>query len=172
LFGEHENITVINKALSDSKGIVDFHIVENAPEESGLKRRENSAYNIDDPKISTEKVDTDILDNYVNICHGVKYMKLDAEGAEIDILKGATEITRRFRPIISVEYGRPSYIAYERTKESLYEFALENEWYVTDIFGNIIPTIAIWNELCDTVYWDFFLVPNEKLKEFWLNIHA
>ena len=38
--------------------------------------------------------------------------------------------------------------------------------FTTDIFGNPIFDLSEWEECCDSVYWDYFLVPREKLAKF------
>lgn len=43
---------------------------------------------------------------------------------------------------------------------------------ITDIFGNLIPARSMWQKLCDGVYWDYFLVPEEKLEFFLTNVHV
>ena len=163
-----ENVTVINKALSDRAGKMDFYKVDNYPEESGLKKR---IYNREDARVEKIEVEVDMLDAYIGMFQNIAYIKLDAEGAEINILKGAVQCLKKYKPIISVEYGYPSYSVYGLEKDSLYEFASQNQYYITDLYGNIIFNIDVWRDVCDSVYWDWFLVPQEKIRSFLLMIH-
>lgn len=165
---DSENVTVINKALSDCTGKMDFYKVDNYPEESGLRKR---VYNREDAKVEKIEVDVDVLDAYIDAFQNVNYIKVDAEGAEISILKGAVQCLKKYRPVISVEYGYPSYSVYGLEKDSLYEFAAQNRYYITDLYGNIAVNIDIWRDVCDSVYWDWFLVPYEKIKEFLIKMH-
>jgi FkbM family methyltransferase len=163
------NITLINEALSNQSGKMEFYEVENYPEESGLQQRQ---YNNNDARVNIINVDVNVLDNYMDRFGNLKYIKLDAEGAELHILQGGLNCIQKHRPFISIEYGYPSYNAFGLKKESLYNFTVENNYYITDVFGNVILNIDIWNEVCDSVYWDFILVPIERIKEFLLKIHS
>jgi len=165
------NITMFNKALSDHAGTMSFFQVENYPEESGLKKR---AYNAKDAIVKQIQVEVETLDHYYDEFNknGISYIKLDAEGAEVSILKGASECLKQYRPIVSVEYGSPSYSAYGLTADSLYNFTLEYNYYIADLCGNIVLNLDMWREICDSVYWDYFLVPQERTKEFWLKMHS
>lgn len=163
------NVTVINKALSDCTGKMDFYKVDNYPEESGLKKR---IYNREDARVGKIVVEVDVLDAYLDVFQSISYIKLDAEGAEISILKGAVQCLKKYRPVISVEYGYPSYSVYGLEKDSLYEFAFQNQYYITDLYGNVVFNIDVWRDVCDSVYWDWFLVPYEKIKQFLMMMHS
>lgn len=168
-FGALKNVELINCALSNQQGKTTFYVVENYPEESGLKKRH---YNNLDAKVENIEVNLKMLDEYTEKFSRVDYIKLDAEGAEINILNGGKKLIEKHRPIISVEYGAPSYSVYGLTKKSLWDVAQECNYFLTDIFGNVMFTLDVWEELCDSIYWDYFLVPKEKIKEFMLNIHS
>ena len=99
------------------------------------------------------------------------YVKMDAEGAEVDILEGAAQVVSKFRPIVSTEYGGPSYSAYGRQRRSLFDLCERYNYCVADIFGNPIFDLSEWEECCDSVYWDYFLVPREKLAKFLFCLH-
>lgn len=168
-FGGEENVLLINKALSDEAGHSTFYCVENYPEESGLKVR---TYNNADAITNEIVVEVDVLDNYYKELEGIEYIKLDAEGAELSILRGGIRVISEYKPIISIEYGYPSYSAYGLTKNSLWELAESLDYYITDVFGNLMYDKETWDNCCDTVYWDYFLVPKDGFKEFCLRMHA
>lgn len=157
------NINVYNCALSNTIGDAIFNEVINYPEESGLKVRE---YNNKDAIVQEITVRVDILDNYFDEIQNLKFIKIDTEGAELNILSGGMKVINEFRPYISVEYGKPSYAAYGLKRESMYNFAKDNNYYLTDIFGNLIVDLEAWNYVCDTIYWDYILVPKEKYRDF------
>lgn len=118
-----------------------------------------------------QKVNATTLEQTASEFLKIDYIKIDAEGAEIQILNGGRNVIKKHKPIISIEYGYPSYSVYGLSKESLYDFCLSMDYNVFDIYGNIIPTLDMWLALCDTVYWDYFLVPKEKIEFFLTNIH-
>ncbi|CAD5926169.1 UDP-N-acetylglucosamine--peptide N-acetylglucosaminyltransferase 110 kDa subunit [Planktothrix agardhii] len=163
-YSSNPNVTVKQVALSSSVGKSEFLINHGAPEESGLKER---IYNNPELK-NLEKivVATDTLDNLFIDSPGVEYIKIDTEGGEIDILKGAVSLLHKFRPFISVEYGKPSYTAYGHNQDTLFLYCQKQAYVITDLFGNPIESIDIWRECVDSFYWDYYLVPQEKLSFF------
>ncbi len=164
-----ENVRLFNLALSNFNGETEFWECENYPEESGLKQR--VVYNREDARLKSIKVQVKQLDDFMDCFTRLDYIKLDAEGAEVDILEGAARVISKFRPIISTEYGGPGYGAYGRQRRSLFDLCEKNNYSVTDIFGNPIFDLSEWEECCDSVYWDYFLVPREKLAKFLFCLH-
>lgn len=154
------NTQLHNIALSDFEGQSDFCFAEGQPEESGLKQR---IYNNPKEVIPKNiKVQVRTINNYFEKIDRLSYVKIDAEGAEISILNGGEKIINKFRPFISVEYGYPSYSVYGLENVSLFNWAEKNNYYITDIYGNFIYTRELFKIACDSVYWDYFLVPMEK----------
>ena len=60
------------------------------------------------------------------------------------MLRGGREFLARHRPVLSVEYGRPSYSAYGHTADTLYEEAAITGYAVCDLFGNVFRSIDEW----------------------------
>ncbi len=116
------------------------------------------------PTLIPVKVDT--LDMHTENLRSVDYIKIDIEGGEIGCLEGATRTIDKFRPLISTEYGYPSYSVYGLTKDSLFNFASSKNYVLFDIFLNRIDTRDEWHIVCDSICWDYFLVPAEKLDVF------
>jgi hypothetical protein len=81
------------------------------------------------------------MDKFIN-----REIAIVAEGAELSILKGAVECLERFHPIISIEYGEPSYSAYGLTADSLYIFASEQNT-ILRIFAEMLCSISICGEI-------------------------
>jgi len=52
------------------------------------------------------KVQQDTLDNLISL-HSLKLIKVDVEGMELEVLKGATGLIRKHRPYIYFENDRP-----------------------------------------------------------------
>ncbi|WP_165832234.1 FkbM family methyltransferase [Caulobacter radicis] len=162
-FGGVHNVEIHQVALSNYTGEANFNFVENAAEMSGLRQRE---YFMDAPQISTIKVAIDQLDNLTDKFQKVDYIKIDVEGGEIDCLAGGKErFFKKHRPIISVEYGQPSYAAYDNSAYTLYDLATELGYELADIFGNVVVNRQMWGYICDRSAWDFFMVPSERVQE-------
>lgn len=154
------NVELHNVALSDHQGTADFVFNEGAPEESGLEER---IYN--DPslkKLTRLPCVLDTLDNYTDRLDRVDFVKIDIEGGEIDCLRGAAQTLRRFRPLISVEYGYPSYSVYKHTKHTLFDLSAKHDYVLYDLHLNLLADREDWDLACDSVYWDYFMVPAES----------
>jgi FkbM family methyltransferase len=131
--------------------------------ESGIKER---VYN-DPDNMTLEEINVSVMTlDHLNVKKKIDYIKIDTEGGEIDILNGANELINRDRPIISVEYGKPSYSVYGYEANTLWDLAKSLNYEVYDIFLNEIKTIDDWSSVCNTMYWDYILVPTEKNESF------
>jgi len=158
-FASAKNVTVHNVALSDIAGPVEFVHAVGAPEESGLRER---SYNRPGAVTPTRiEVTAERLDSHADALHGLRFIKIDVEGAEMNVLHGAVEVLSRYRPIVSVEYGRPAYGAYGHETFTLFDFAEQHGYAMYDIFGHRLDRAA-WSVACDSVYWDYFMVPLEN----------
>lgn len=160
LFANKPGIRLINAAVGKAPGTASFVINRNAPEESGLKRR---IYNNESTaNIIETTVDVITLDS-LDLDFKVDYIKIDVEGGELDILRGAHALLQRDRPLMSVEYGYPSYSAYGHQPGDLYDIAAENNYVLADMFGNIYRDRAEWLVCVDAYYWDYLMIPQEQV---------
>lgn len=164
------NVKLNNVALSDFVGDSDFTYARGTPEESGLKQRTFNMPHLADPTKIRVKVDT--LDQYTDTLKSLSYVKIDIEGGEVNCLRGATRTLSMFRPLVSCEYGSMSFVAYGTTSDDLFDFAHEHNYEMFDIFLNHLVSIEDWRASLDQVYWDFFMVPKERLDEFKQRMHA
>ncbi len=158
------NVTIHNVALSDKTGKASFTYARGTPEESGLMQKTYNFPDLADP----QKIEVTIerLDNYVGDVDSIRFLKIDIEGGEIGCLKGASIILNKFRPLMSVEYGSPGYSAYGHTKDTLFDIATEHKYVLYDLFGNRLADRETWRMACDSIYWDYFMVPIELESEF------
>ncbi len=95
-------VEVHELALCDRAGSAPFQVVEDSPMWSGLRLQ---TYPERNPRIEQITVRTDRLDNVIPADLRVDLMKIDVEGAESLVLRGATRTCRRWGPLIIVEYG-------------------------------------------------------------------
>jgi len=89
------NLHLNNCGLSEKKGTVDFYIKQSCASNSYVN-------NIDYTDIIQCQIIT--LDEYVkrNRINQVDFIKADIEGAERDMLLGASEVIKKFKPKLSI----------------------------------------------------------------------
>jgi FkbM family methyltransferase len=89
-------------ALSDEAGEASFvHVVSN-PAYSGLRERDYPGRErLETIAVRTERLDDTLPDGYVPTL-----IKVDVEGAELQVLRGARETLSRHRPVVFFEHGK------------------------------------------------------------------
>jgi Methyltransferase FkbM domain len=69
------------------------------------------------------KVRTDLLDNIVS--ERIDLIKIDVEGAELQVLRGAVNTIRKSKPVIIFEHGYGAAEYYGTTPEQVYDLLTE-----------------------------------------------
>lgn len=154
-----KNIYVHPIALSDKTGSVNFHEVYNKkyPKISNLSGEHNMGTK---PHLKTNKitVQTVTLDNFttINDIQNIELIKIDTEGSEDLILKGAVETIKKFRPVIICE------TLFNKIENSL-EDIMKSHNYLFFNFkeGRLIKVDTIQREQDNGVR-NCFFVPEEK----------
>ena len=121
-------------ALSDTSGNATFVHVENDPGYSGLRRR---IYDRPDPITSEITVRVARLDDVIPANERVAFLKIDVEGAEYHVLRGAVETIRRGRPVIVFEAGEGSTGQYGVTSRDMYRL-------ITETLDYDVSTMVRW----------------------------
>jgi FkbM family methyltransferase len=95
-----EKVNLIDKAVSDYDGVINFKINTNNTTASSIEKESNEGTSIACIKIDSyfKKYDSDI--NHVFL--------IDAEGAELDIIKGGAKFIKKHLPLIIFEYNHVS----------------------------------------------------------------
>lgn len=96
-------VTIYPYALAESNGQSTFQLVKNAPAYSGIKKRQ---YDIQNPEIEEIEVELMRLDELIPENLTIHFIKIDVEGAEYGVLKGAKELLKRDRPTLLFECGK------------------------------------------------------------------
>ncbi len=113
-----ENCHFFDVALSDKKGETTFNHVLSNPAYSGIQKRKYDRPNEEDTSI---KVQMDSLDNLIPKDAKIDLIKIDVEGGELGVLKGAKELIDRCKPVIVFEHGLGAADVYGTKPEQIYE---------------------------------------------------
>jgi FkbM family methyltransferase len=110
--------TILPIALSNTAGNATFNYVVSNPAYSGLKKRH---YDRPDEQDTTITVETARLDNMLPEDYRVDLMKIDVEGAELQVLQGAQETLGRWKPVVVFEHGMGAADCYGTQPEQVFD---------------------------------------------------
>lgn len=115
----NQKIIILPYALSDTDGQATFKHVKNSPGYSGFKKR---TYHIPFPNIEEIIVSKTSLDNIIHAAIKVDLIKIDVEGAELEVLRGAEETIKNNHPYIIFEHGLGAALHYGTKPEHVFDF--------------------------------------------------
>jgi FkbM family methyltransferase len=107
-------------ALSDMSGDkITFNRVKNAPAYSGLRQR---AYD-DLPHAEVECIEVDVrrMDDVIPANMPIDFIKIDVEGGDYHVLKGAERIIKENHPLVIFEFGIGGADHYGITPTAMYQ---------------------------------------------------
>jgi FkbM family methyltransferase len=113
------NCHFFKTALSDNKGSTSFNYVISNPSYSGILRRKYDRPEEEDTLITVE---TELLDNIIPYNTKIDFIKIDVEGAEMLVLKGAENLIKRWQPIVVFEHGLGGSDVYGTTPRQIFDF--------------------------------------------------
>lgn len=122
-YHHHSNISIHNFALADSCGTSTFQHVRSNPAYSGLKKRSyRQSEDIDEIKVERTTLDTILPSGSPHI----DFIKIDVEGGELQVLKGARGVLNRCHPVVIFEHGLGASDHYGTTPEMVYDFLADD----------------------------------------------
>lgn len=133
---EFSSARVYCLALSDQSGSAQFHYLPKSPEESGLKLHRT---HLADPGDEEFTVSVRRLDEIIPANEEIALIKIDAEGAELPIIRGGITTIRRCRPRIVFETGTNTTPFYGVGPDDIYDTI------VLDL-GMNLSTMSRWLE--------------------------
>jgi FkbM family methyltransferase len=113
------NVNLFNVALSDRTGTAEFAHDVSAPALSGFHHRPDGRRGVRQIVVRTETLDS-VLGS-----HRVDMIKIDVEGAELLVFRGATHIITRSKPVIVFEHGLGGADSYGHKPEQVFDLLVE-----------------------------------------------
>lgn len=111
--------TIYPFALSDNAGTATFNHVKNAPAYSGLEKRD---YAVSEPEIERITVEVRRLDDLIPRTQRIDFLKIDVEGGEFGVLKGARELLTTHQPVLLFECGLGASNHYGTQPKELFQY--------------------------------------------------
>jgi FkbM family methyltransferase len=110
-------VDVCQCALGESAGLAKFVLARDDPTRSGFRGQD---YPTPNERTDTIMVRVRRLDDLVPAGVSVRFIKIDVEGAEYLVLRGARETILRSHPYIAFEYGKAGIKSYGTTPEMMW----------------------------------------------------
>jgi FkbM family methyltransferase len=150
-------------AIGEFSGSSDFVVAQDLLAYSGLKERTYDAQT----RLARVSVDVRRLDDlFPNSSRRVAYIKVDTEGGEVGVFRGAGELIARDRPFVSFEFGMNSAKEYKITPEDMFAIWHANNYRVTDILLRPLDRAAFSLSAHQQNVWDYLGIPEERLGGF------
>lgn len=144
---------VLNFGLSDQKKQSSFQHVTTNPAYSGIKKRTYPK----EEQVETIQIQLDTLDNQLKQHDRVDMIKIDVEGAELEVLRGAKKIIEKFHPIIVFEHGLGASDHYNTSPEDILNFFDDHQYQLFTLKGFIADEPALFRK----EFIDFYLTNKE-----------
>jgi FkbM family methyltransferase len=119
---EFPSVHVLNIALSNVESVTSFQHVVSNPGYSGLKRRR---YDREGEIVVPITVKTATLDRILPANFQLDFLKIDVEGAEVQVFEGAIETISRNKPFVVFEHGLGASDYYGTTPTAVYDLLTE-----------------------------------------------
>lgn len=140
------NVTIHELALSDQNGEAVFHHVLDDDAYSGLKPTDYG--NHKNSQVQKIPVKLRRLDEVIPADVNVEFIKIDVEGAELQVLKGAEGLLRRSKPTIIFEFQQERAPSYGTTPDLMFDLLVDQIGYSLFTIDGIGPlTRAQFNEV-------------------------
>ena len=110
------SVTVLEVALGETHGTAEFFINQSQTSYSGLKKRAVPG------ALQAVQVQCRRLDEVIPADAHIGFMKIDVNGAESMVLRGALELLRRDRPAVLLECTQGGLDDYGVSSDDVYDF--------------------------------------------------
>ena len=149
-------VTLHNFALGEDEGETEFTLVPEFPEYSGFKER---TYHSDTLRTEKIKVQVRRLDFFAAQVGNPRYIKIDAEGGELTILRSGRALIAASQPIVSFELGNASLINYPYAAGDYFDFFAGLGYRVFSLFGLPLNREQFVKMAEQQFFWDYVAIP-------------
>jgi FkbM family methyltransferase len=157
LRAEFPSAIVRNAALADATGESSFVHVDSAPEFSGL--RERIYHGVSEVRSHAITVRIERLDDSLPDGFAPRFIKIDVEGAELLVLRGAQATIRRFRPSIVFEHGVGGADRYDTHPDDIHRLLVQElDMRIFDLDGAGPYSRRAFAEVFTEPLWNFLAV--------------
>jgi len=165
---DNKDIKFFNIALSDKNSVCDFYYVPQAKERSSLYLRKSFINKLKSEKISIETMSLNDFCYRQSVDH-INFLKIDTEGAEYAILRGAQDMLEKHAiDYIQFEYGG-TYLDAKTTLKEICQYLTFLRYVIFKIVPDGLIHINVWRDtLEDYKYSNFFVVSRELFNQFGL----
>lgn len=156
LADEFPKVDVRQAALSNVAGESTFTHVVSAPGLSGLRQRDlPGRQETQTLTVRTERLDDALPEGFVPAL-----IKVDVEGAELAVLRGAADTLRRHRPVVVFEHGAGAAEHYEGDSGDLHDLLASHAGLrIFDLAGDGPLDRATFAGLFTAPVWNFVACP-------------
>ncbi|HEX7292172.1 MAG TPA: FkbM family methyltransferase [Conexibacter sp.] len=157
LTARYPQVDVRNAACSDEAGSAEFTHVLGAPAMSGLRQREDlpaHAAQVERITVQLDKLDDALPDGYVP-----SLVKIDVEGAELLVMRGAAETLARHRPFVIFEHGIGGADLYGSQPGELFDLLADCGLRIFDLEGDGPYTRDGFEAVFSEPIWNFLAAP-------------
>jgi len=150
-----DRITPFHIALSDNNGEADLFAATEHNDLGALEDGLHTLYATNDRSIFLQKIKLETVDSKQAELSPPDFMKIDVEGAELHVLKGAAETIRKHHPKIMLEFNRDTFEAAGYTQKDVLDFLglfnyklyiIENRGKLANLDTSNLPELV--NLLC------------------------
>jgi FkbM family methyltransferase len=144
-------------ALSDSAGQATFKHVLDRPAVSGLRVRRDVQ---DSPGAVREiVVNTERLDDVLDVDYVPAVIKIDVEGAEFGVMRGAARTLERHRPLVLFEHGSGGADLYGTGPGDVFDLLDQCRLRIFDLDGKGPYSRELFEETFTEPVWNFLASP-------------
>lgn len=142
-------------ALAETAGEANFTFVQNNPGYSGLLPR-----HYDTPVVTQIiRVAVRRLDDMIARMPRIRYVKIDCEGGELGVLRGARGLLQRDRPIVTFESGDAGLGEYGHSSGDIFDFWNAQGYDIRSITDIPLDRSGYVAASAQQHYWDYIASP-------------